>query len=102
MKDSKHYVLIGSFKDGAPKGPEFKALLDAHHAYLKPYFDDGKILVSGPKAAGGGGVILIKLDDGEDINDFCAADPFVINGVQEYEITEFKVFEIQENAGGWR
>ena len=97
----KYYFLEGTFKEGRPEGLEFKKALDAHHTYLKPFFDSGKILTSGPKASGDGGIILIKLEDSEKIEDFCDSDPFVKAGVQEYKVVEFKVFDIQKYAKEW-
>ena len=53
---------------------------------MKPFFESGKILISGPKASGDGGIILIKLEDAEKIEDFCDSDPFVKAGVQELSL----------------
>lgn len=97
----KYYFFDGSFKPEHPTGPVFKEALDAHHVFLKPYFDNGSVLVSGPKAVGGGGVMLIKFEDDFDPQDFCKNDPFVKLGVQEYRVIELKVFEIQEYAKAW-
>ena len=68
---------------------------------MKPFFESGKILISGPKASGDGGIILIKLEEAEKIEDFCDSDPFVKAGVQEYKVVEFKVFDIQKYAKEW-
>ena len=35
----KYYILEGNMKPDIPQGPEFKTLLDAHHAFLDPYFE---------------------------------------------------------------
>ena len=37
----KYYFLEGTFKEGRPEGLEFKKALDAHHTYLKPFFESG-------------------------------------------------------------
>lgn len=97
----KYYFFEGTFKPDHPTGPAFKEALDAHHAYLKPFFDDGSVLTSGPKTAGGGGVMLLKLPDDVDPQDFCKNDPFVQLGVQEYNVVEFNVFDIQDYAKEW-
>ena len=88
-------------KPEIPQGPEFKKILDAHHAFMVPYFESGKILTSGPKTGGRGGVILLRPEDDETVEDFIAADPFAQSGIQEYRITEFSVYQIQEYAKGW-
>jgi len=61
-----HYILIGTFKGTPNHFSEFLAAMEAHHAYLKSYKEKGMLLLSEPKTQGGGGVILIRLDD-EDI-----------------------------------
>lgn len=97
-----YYILEGTFKENHPVGPAFKAALDAHHAYLAPYFQSGQVLVSGPKAAGGGGVMVIKFENEADVETFIANDPFVTNGVQEYRVTAFNVFKLQDYAKDWQ
>ena len=97
----KYYFLDGTMTPSTPAGPEFKQLLDAHHQYMAPYFASGKILTSGPKVGSRGGIILIRLDDDETIDDFIAGDPFVKSGIQSYAVTPFSVFQIQEYAKAW-
>ena len=38
----KYYILEGNMKPDVPAGPEFKKILDAHHAFMVPYFQAGK------------------------------------------------------------
>ena len=97
-----YYILEGTFRENHPTGPSFKAALDAHHAYLKPYFESGQVLFSGPKTAGGGGVMAIKFENTEDVEAFIANDPFVTKGVQDYRVTEFSVFGTQPYAEPWK
>ena len=97
----KYYILEGNMKPDIPQGPEFKKILDAHHAFMEPYFAAGKILTSGPLVGGRGGVILLRLEDDEKVDDFIAKDPFAQSGIQEYRIRQFDVFQIQEYAKEW-
>ena len=97
----KYYILAGSMKPDIPQGPEFKKILDAHHQFMAPYFQSGKILTSGPLVGARGGVILLRLDDEESIEEFIAADPFSQSGIQEYKVIQFNVFQIQDYAKEW-
>lgn len=45
----KYYYLEGNLNDGIPTDAAFHQVLNEHHAYLKRFFDEGKILASGPK-----------------------------------------------------
>lgn len=96
----RHYILIGNFKGSPGEYPGFPTAMEEHHAYLKSYIDKGSVLLCGPKTAGGGGVILIRLED-EDIQHFIDNDPLVKAGIQEYQITEFNVFDCQEYVKEW-
>ena len=96
----KYYVLIGNMVKKPFEIPNFKELLDAHHAYLKVYTDRGDVLLAGPKKEGGGGIILVRLDD-ESIQSFTENDPFVKAGIQEYEVTEFTIFDRQSYTKEW-
>lgn len=97
----KYYCLEGNMKPDAPQGPEFKELLDAHHGYLAKFSKAGKVLTCGPLVGGRGGIIVIRLDDDESVDEFIAGDPFSQSGIQEYKVTQFNVFFIQEYAKEW-
>ncbi|MBR1627830.1 MAG: hypothetical protein IJ679_01015 [Lachnospiraceae bacterium] len=89
----KHYVLVGSFKKNPSEVADFKSIMGEHHSYLKDHKDKGDVLLSGPKAEGGGGVILIRTDD---IQRFIEADPLFKAGIQEYQAVEFEIFDGQD------
>ncbi|WP_411678249.1 YciI family protein [Caproicibacter sp.] len=94
----KYYVLEGTFSKNLPEKAELQKAIDAHLEYLKFGFDDGSILVSGPKTGTGGGIIVVKCDD---IKKFCENDPLVQAGIQEYRITEFDLYHCQSYLKIW-
>ena len=96
----KYYALIGNMVKRPAEIPNFKGLLNEHHAYLKDYKDKGDVLLSGPKKEGFGGIILIRTDK-DPIQSFIDNDPFVKSGIQEYEVTEFTVFDRQDYTNEW-
>ena len=98
----KYYYLEGNLNDGISTDDAFHKVLDAHHAYLKRFFDEGKILASGPKTGGRGGVILLRLNDDESVEQFCSDDPFAKAGIQSYRIVQFDLYQIQKYAEEWR
>ena len=98
----KYYFLEGNLKSGIPTDEAFHQVLEAHHAYLQSFFNEGKILASGPKAGGRGGVILLCLNDEESVEKFCTEDPFAKSNIQTYRIVEFELFQIQDYAAQWK
>ena len=61
--------------------------MDAHMAWVKKGYDDGHFLASGRKVPRTGGVILAR-GERPDMERFCAADPFVVHGIADCEISE--------------
>lgn len=94
----KYYFLEGTFVDSPPIGEEFQKAISDHLEYLKIGFDDGSVLLSGPKVGAGGGVIVVKCDD---IQKFCGDDPLVKAGIQQYRITEFTLHDCPDYLKQW-
>jgi len=68
---------------------EVEKYLDAHIEYLDRHYSKGTFLASGRKVPRTGGVILAKADSLEQLEQILAQDPFCINKLADYEITEF-------------
>ena len=94
----KYYMLEGSFVEELPEQSKLKKAIDAHLEYLQIGFNDGSILVSGPKVGAGGCIIVVKCDD---IEKFCNDDPLVEAGIQKYRIIEFKLHNCQDYLKSW-
>jgi len=65
------------------------AALSAHVAWLDRQYEAGVFIASGRKNPRDGGVILAVGDDRAAIEALAATDPFVVEGVCAYRITEF-------------
>lgn len=70
---------------------EIDRVLPEHRAFLDRYYKSGLFIVSGPQEPRVGGVILTRDATRAEIDAALAEDPFVREGVSEYEIVEFKV-----------
>lgn len=68
---------------------EVDRVLPAHREFLQRYYDDGTFLVSGPLNPRTGGVIVARGESREDVQAILAEDPFLAEGISEYEILEF-------------
>lgn len=61
--------------------------MQAHMAWVKAGYDQGLFIASGRKIPRTGGVILSRGERAA-LEAMCAADPFTIHDIAEYEITE--------------
>ena len=61
--------------------------MDAHMAWVREGYDGNFFLASGRKIPRTGGVILAR-GERATIEELCAADPFVVHKITEYEIIE--------------
>ena len=63
--------------------------LDNHIAYLNEQYEKGNFLASGRKVPRTGGIILSRVDDKVELERIINQDPFKINDLADYELTEF-------------
>ena len=63
----------------------------AHVKFLNKYYKKGIFVASGRKVPRTGGIILCKSADYDSVKSVIREDPFNINNVADYEITEFRV-----------
>lgn len=66
------------------------SFLQAHVKFLDEQYEQGTFLASGPKIPRDGGVILALFDSKAEALANIEKDPFYINGIAEYEVTEFQ------------
>jgi len=65
-----------------PSEPE----LQRHLAWLRDLTADGTLVAAGPDKPRGGGVLVVRSDDAEEL---LTHDPLVVDGIAGYVVTEF-------------
>ena len=68
---------------------EVEKHLEEHIKFLEKYYEIGQFICSGRKNPGTGGVILLNAESLSEVEKIILEDPFNINEIAEYEITEF-------------
>lgn len=63
--------------------------LNAHVEFLNEQYELGYFHASGPKVPRTGGIILSNVKDKKELEAILEKDPFKINGLADYQITEF-------------
>lgn len=71
--------------------------LSQHRDWLQLQYDKGLLLCSGPKNPRDGGFIIALGDDKEFIEDMLQNDPFALNNVAKYKITQFDPVKYHSN-----
>ncbi len=67
---------------------------EAHRAYLKGLQAEGTLLASGPMEPRSGGVLLLRVPDGDPwpaLDRIREGDPYVREGVAQYEVIPWNV-----------
>jgi uncharacterized protein YciI len=80
------FLLLSRYLKPAEEVDRF---IPEHRTFLDRYYDSGLFIVSGPKEPRTGGVILTADATREAVEAALAEDPFVREGISEYEIVEF-------------
>ncbi|GAA1907771.1 YciI family protein [Streptantibioticus ferralitis] len=65
------------------------AALADHVAWLEKQYDTGAVIASGRKEPRNGGILIVVAPDRAAVEALIATDPFSIEGVAEYRVTEF-------------
>ncbi len=98
----KYFMIESAFHDPVPvSSEELQRLIKEHQKYLALGFAGGWILVSGPKASSGGGVILMKGPSRQEVEAWFSRDPMKVAGVQDYHVVEFKLHDCQPSVRTW-
>ncbi|MGW0464924.1 YciI family protein [Streptomyces sp. NPDC003027] len=78
------------------------ALMEAHMAWLDAQYAAGVFIASGRKNPRDGGVVLAVGVDRPEIEKIAAADPFSVEGVCAYRITEFYATKTSDALAPYR
>jgi len=70
---------------------DIDAQMTPHVAFLKKYYAAGNFLASGRKIPRDGGIILAAGKSRQQIEAIVEEDPFVVHGLADYRIIEFRV-----------
>jgi len=80
---------------------EVDKFLEPHRAFLKEHYSSEVFLASGPKNPRTGGVILARAASRAAVEAIVDRDPFRLEGIADYKITEFSpVLSVPGFPGG--
>ena len=79
----------------------FGATLNRHRVYLQKGYDQGLILMSGPRADQTGGVCIARAVDEDALREFFVHDPYALEKLAEYVIIPFSAAKYQPFLAPW-
>ncbi|MDU5333348.1 YciI family protein [Enterococcus sp.] len=99
----KTYLVDGSFTRPIDfKDPEIAELMKGHMDFLDRGISEGWLLLTGGKfEEEGGGILIIKAKDREEINAIMDTDPLKIEKINDYCIKEFGFAKGQDAVKDW-
>ncbi|MGL4572845.1 MAG: YciI family protein [Clostridium sp.] len=94
----KYFIVEGMLKNEDKMNDN---LMETHKAYTQKAMDSGLILMSGLKADMSGGIFVMKADTLENLEEYLAAEPFKLAGIQDYKVTEFSAHYFNQSPAEW-
>jgi uncharacterized protein YciI len=76
-------------------------VVGAHREHLQIGYDRGMLLCSGPQVPRTGGILIARAETKEALLEFCAIDPYRVEGVAEYRVIEFEPVKSQPFLKDW-
>ena len=76
------------------------AIMSEHMKFLRKYYKQNAFIASGRKVPRTGGIILVLAKSKDEVEEIIKEDPFVINKLAEYSITEFRTSQVHPDLKG--
>jgi uncharacterized protein YciI len=77
------------------------AIMGDHMKFLRKYYKQNTFIASGRKLPRTGGIILVLAKSKEEVESIINEDPFVVNKLAEYRVTEFRVSQVHSALKGF-
>ena len=72
-----------------------------HEAHIARGIEKGIVLFAGPKIGKSGGFMIARAESVDELQLFTNADPFVLNAIAGFDITEFLMNDRSEFVKDW-
>ncbi|MGL5416757.1 MAG: YciI family protein [Clostridium sp.] len=76
-------------------------IMNAHIAYTQKAMDSGLVLLSGLKEDMTGGIFIMKASSKEEILNYLNNEPFKLNNIQDYKVTDFMTHYLNKDLDLW-
>lgn len=99
----KYFLVQSVMSSPLPCSPEEMKdkFLPLHEAHIARGIEQGTVLFAGPKIGRSGGFMITRAESLEALEQFTNKDPFVLNSIAEFDITEFLMNDRSEAVRNW-
>lgn len=94
----KYFIVEGILKSQDEVKDD---IMKVHMTYTQKAMDSGLILMSGLKSNMSGGIFIMKAESVEEVEEYLAKEPFKVNGIQDYKVTEFSPHYFNKSPDKW-
>jgi uncharacterized protein YciI len=94
----KHFIIEIQYTKSMEK---INSLVTEHRSSLQTGYDQGWILMSGPKFLKTGGIIIARSPSLEALREFFTNDPYKLNNCADYKFIEFDPVKRQNFIETW-
>lgn len=94
----KYFIIEGILKNQDKMND---TIMKNHMSYTQKAMDNNLILLSGLKTDMSGGLFIMKANSIDDIYSYLSNEPFKINNIQDYNVTEFSPHYFNESLNTW-
>lgn len=97
-----YFIAESIMTEPSPVSPEElqRVYVPAHVAHLQQGIAEGLLLLGGPNEHGGGFLVL-RAPSRAAVEEFLARDPFRVNGINSFRLTEFFPHERSACVKDW-
>jgi uncharacterized protein YciI len=94
----RHFIVTLEF---AVPFDQFGDAVVRHRAFLQEGYDQGLLLMSGPRTPRTGGVAIARAESLDQLESFFANDPYRLEGLATHSFQEFTPVKAQECVATW-
>lgn len=88
------FVVLVTYKKPLERVEQY---LVAHRAFLDRGYQEQLLIASGPRVPRTGGILLSQCNERAVLETFLSQDPFLLQGIAEYEVIEFTPVKAHPN-----
>jgi len=94
----RHFIITLDFK---VPFETFGEAVPRHRAFLQTGFEQGLLLMSGPREPRTGGIVAARAESLEHLKAFFSKDPYKLEGLATHRFHEFTPVKAQECVKTW-